>query len=187
MPLKVTSVLCPVLCYGDEFAVHGGLCHNVSDGDGVCIKISAIPFQPYHLAAPQSVEARCDYRKFQWIAPKEPEQLLKFVFAVCASGKGIFLRVFHTVSGIGVDQPDLIGILQTLTDICMPVDYRFGGELLLQNLILVIILNDLRVIFQILERKVLRLKIWDNAALDSVFIAAIGGKFNAAIFRISSY
>ena len=44
------------------------------DGDGACIKINAIPFQAYHLAAPQPVEARRDYREFQRVAPKEPEK-----------------------------------------------------------------------------------------------------------------
>ena len=69
----------------------------------------------------------------------------------------------------------------------MPVDYRVGCELLLQNLILVIVLNDLRVILQILECKVLRLKIRDNAVLDSLFITAIGGKFNAPLYHFQPF
>ena len=106
------------------FAVYLCICYDVSDGDGIALKVDGVPSQAQSLAAPEPVErGDLDQQKIGVIL-RRLEELLQLLQTVIIRNIFLLLRTLHLVGGVVRNEVHLDGIFQSLVDIGVIVDHR---------------------------------------------------------------
>lgn len=107
-------------------AVYLGICYDVSDGDGIALKVDGVPSQAQSLAAPEPVErGDLDQQRIGVILCRLKE-LLQLLQTVVIRDILLLLRTLHLVGGVVRNEVHLDGIFQSLVNIGVLVDDRAG-------------------------------------------------------------
>ena len=107
-------------------AVYLGICYDVSDGDGIALKVDGVPSQAQSLAAPEPVErGDLDQQRIGVILCRLKE-LLQLLQTVVIRDILLLLRTLHLVGGVEGNQVHFDGVFQCLVDIGVIVDHRTG-------------------------------------------------------------
>ena len=97
----------------------------MANGDSFLLKIHRIPAQSTHLAAAQAISCGQLDQGFQYVPLKEIQKLSKLFSGLDHPfGFMLFLRQYHPVGRVTVDNVKLQRILQALVDVGVVLAYR---------------------------------------------------------------
>ena len=109
-------------------AVYLGICYDVSDGDGIALKVNRIPFQTESFTSPQPVKSGHLNQQGIGMIFRHFKKFLQLIQPVVIGDIFLLFRAFHLVSGIKRNEIHLYGIFQSFVNICMFMDHRAGGN-----------------------------------------------------------
>ena len=117
---------CAIGFYKHFFSVQPNRCDRVADFNGVLLKVHSSPFQPYILAAAQTIKGSQHNCHLNFTAAHSVEQRVHFVLAVKVPGKFVFLWAVYLVGGVHIDQVCFHCVFQGAVDNRMIVNDRIG-------------------------------------------------------------
>ena len=120
----------------------------MADFNGVLLKVYSSPFQPYNLAAAQTIKGSQHNCHLNFTAAHSVEQRVHFVLAVKVPGKFVFLRAVYLVGRVHIDQVRFHCVFQGAVDNRMIVNDRIGLHTLQLFLIKCLDMNR----FQVAQR-----------------------------------
>jgi len=142
----------------------------VADFNGVLLKVYSSPFQPYNLAAAQTIKGSQHNCHLNFAAAHSVEQCVHFILAVKVPGKFVFLRAIHLVGGVHIDQVRFHCVFQGAVDNRMIVNDRIGLHTLQLFLIKRLDMNR----FQVAQRNAEISKVRNDPAVRQFFVACVG-------------
>ena len=142
----------------------------MADFNGVLLKVYSSPFQPYNLAAAQTIKGSQHNCHLNFTAAHSVEQCVHFVLAVKVPGKFVFLRAVYLVGRVHIDQVCFHCVFQGAVDNRMIVNDRIGLHTLQLFLIKCLDMNR----FQVAQRNAEISKVRNDPAVRQFFVACVG-------------
>ena len=156
---------CAIGFYKNFFSVQPNRCDRMADFNGVLLKVHSVPFQPYNLAATQTIKGGQHNCHLNFTAAHSVEQRVHFVLAVKVPGKFVFLWAVNLVGRVHIDQVCFHCVFQGAVDNRMIVNDRIGLHTLQLFLIKSLDMNR----FQVAQRNAEISKV-KNAVPFSVYM-----------------
>lgn len=161
---------CAIGFYKNFFSIQPNRCDRVADFNRVLLKVHSSPFQPYNLAATQTIKGGQHNCHLNFTAAHSVEQRVHFVLAVKVPGKFIFLRAVYLVGRVHIDQVCFHCVFQGAVDNRMIVNDRIGLHTLQLFLIKCLDMNR----FQVAQRNAEISKVRNDPAVRQFFVACVG-------------